>query len=170
MRSHSINNDKFNKIWNKVQTDEALPKRYQSLDIQSKLLPQVRRELFELMDLDAQKNILEGTKFQMPKPSSASTAFVTQKNRQTTDIIKLISNNAFSQKRQSQIQECIRVFGIDNRHVNDLKRAFMDTELDHNGDSTTGQLIEKMKEFNIRYPKIILNFFINILNARDVFE
>ena len=46
----------------------------------------------------------------------------------------------------------------------------MDSELDVNGDTTTGNLLKKMKQLNIRFPKFILHFFLNILNEKDVFE
>ena len=45
----------------------------------------------------------------------------------------------------------------------------MDSELDGNGDTTTGKLLKQMKWLNIRFPKIILNFFLNILNEKDAF-
>lgn len=46
----------------------------------------------------------------------------------------------------------------------------MDSDLDANGDSTTGSLLRKLKAMNIRFPRIILNFFLNILNEKDVFD
>ena len=46
----------------------------------------------------------------------------------------------------------------------------MASNLDVNGDTTTGPLLRKLRERNIRYPRIVMSFFLNILNCTDVFR
>lgn len=52
------------------------------------------------------------------------------------DVIKLVSSNEFDQSRQKQIEECIRAFNINYRHVNDMKKCFIDCDLDDAGNTT----------------------------------
>lgn len=46
----------------------------------------------------------------------------------------------------------------------------MDSTLDESGNTTTGELLKKLKALNIRFPKFILNFFLNILKENDVYD
>ena len=44
----------------------------------------------------------------------------------------------------------------------------MDSDLDHDGNTTVTQLLKQMRMLNIRFPKVIVNFFLNILNVSDL--
>lgn len=46
----------------------------------------------------------------------------------------------------------------------------MESELDDQGNTTVGQLLEQMRDLKIRFPKVIINFFLNILSQKDQFE
>lgn len=86
------------------------------------------------------------------------------------DVIKLVSSNEFGSKREKQIMECIRAFKIDHRQIGLIKKVFIDCDLDDDGNTTVGQLNQKLKDLQVNFPITIYNFFINILLEDDVFE
>lgn len=66
------------------------------------------------------------------------------KNQQMDDVIKLVTSNEFGPKRQKEIMECIRAFQIDLRHVQEVKKVFIDCDLDGDGNTTYGQFSVKL--------------------------
>ena len=46
----------------------------------------------------------------------------------------------------------------------------MGSDLDSDGDTTVYKMLKNMKKINIRMPKVILSFFIAILNEKDYFD
>ena len=46
----------------------------------------------------------------------------------------------------------------------------MDCDMDEDGCTTVGQLKLKLIEFDIKFPPVINNFFINILLEQDIFD
>lgn len=52
------------------------------------------------------------------------------------DVIKLVTSNEFGQKRQKDLMECIRAFKIDHIHVQKIKKAFIDCDIDDEGNIT----------------------------------
>ena len=86
------------------------------------------------------------------------------------DVIKLVTSNEFGLQRQKEIMECIRAFKIDHRHMGTIKKIFIESDLDANGNTTIGQVTEIIQKFNMSFPTAIYNFFMNILQVDDVFD
>lgn len=79
-----------------MQSEEVIPRKFASHGAHKQMLPQVKRELFNLLDQDLQNNLQDSLKYKVTQQSSAAKDFVLQKNMQTRDIINLVSNNAYS--------------------------------------------------------------------------
>jgi len=67
-------------------------------------------------------------------------------------IIKEATHNDFNLMKQKQIKEVIRTFNIEQRHILELKKAFMECEFNSKGETTLGELLENLQEMNYRYP------------------
>ena len=46
----------------------------------------------------------------------------------------------------------------------------MGSDLDEDGNTTVEKMLKHMKKLTIRMPKVILNFFLGILNEKDFFD
>lgn len=91
------------------------------------------------------------------------------KNIQAADIIEMASKSDFNKLRKKQIQECIRAFNIEQRHIVELKKAFTACSLNENNETPIKDLLESIQEKGLKYPPLILNFFLNVLNSEDIF-
>lgn len=91
------------------------------------------------------------------------------KNAESAEIIRQMSKNEFNPVRQIQIRECIRQFDISLKMINDVKKAFLACDLDQNRCTTAEDLLLEMQERGLKYTPDQINFFLNILNVRDVY-
>ena len=78
-----------------------------------------------------------------------------------------MSKNEFLKSQELQIQECIRAFQIELRHLDPLKRAFIAADKQHIGVVTVKEIIEELHNDKINLPQNILHFFINTLLIKD---
>jgi hypothetical protein len=86
------------------------------------------------------------------KMSSGSAAINVYKNTQQQTIINQLSKNEFLRSQQLQIQECIRTFQIESRHLDPLKGAFIAADEEQMGTCTVKQLVRALHAMNINWP------------------
>lgn len=101
------------------------------------------------------------------KMSSGSAVINIYKNVQNRDIINVISKNEFTKQQELQIQECIRAFNIELRHLQPLKKAFIKCDKNHCGLITVKSLIKRIYKMKMHVPRHILQFYINTLLERQ---
>jgi hypothetical protein len=52
----------------------------------------------------------------------------------------------------------------------ELKKAFTACKMNSNSETTLKELLESISEKGMKYPPLVLNFFLNILNVKDMFD
>lgn len=169
LQDHKMNAADLEEMLEKIKVAPVI-KRHNSLALQKIMLPNVKREMEDALN---EQDVRCGQAYHYattPKPSSASKALNVMRNQQTSDIINLVCKNEFNRLRQRQIQECIRAFNIEQRHIVELKKAFTACELNSRSETTLKELLESIHERGLRYPPLILNFFLNVLNVNDMFD
>ena len=80
--------------------------------------------------------------------SSGSAAVNVYRNMQTKDIVDSISKNEFDQGQQLQIQECIRAFNIELKHIQPLKQCFIKGDKSKSGFIQVRDLVTAFAEMN----------------------
>jgi hypothetical protein len=78
-----------------------------------------------------------------------------------------LSQNEFSKSQQLQIQECIRTFQVELKHLNPLKKAFIKTDKAKCGIITLKDLVKRLVKMKQYVPEPIFNFFAHTLAERD---
>lgn len=81
--------------------------------------------------------------------SSGSAAINQYRNVQTKDIIDRISKSEFDQGQSFQIQECIRAFNIELKHIQPLKAMFIKCDKNKTGIIKTKDLVKRLYKINI---------------------
>lgn len=169
LQEHKMNSADLEEMLDNIKVEPVI-KRHNSLALQKIMLPNVKREMEDALN---EQDVRCGQAYHYattPKPSSASKALNVMRNQQTSDIINLVCKNEFNRLRQRQIQECIRAFNIEQRHIVELKKAFTACSLNARSETTLKELLESIQERGLRYPPLILNFFLNVLNVKDMFD
>lgn len=100
--------------------------------------------------------------------SSGSTAINQYRNVQNKDIIENVSKSEFDKAQELQIQECIRAFNIELKHIQPLKSIFIKCDYNKTGMVLCKDFIKRLHKMNIQMPAQIFNFFINTLKEKDV--
>ena len=86
------------------------------------------------------------------KMSSASAAINVYKNTQSQNLINQLGKNEFLRPQQLQIQECIRTFQIELRHIDPLKNAFICEDKNREGTITVKQLVHELHNNGVNWP------------------